>query len=156
MNKTDLKNFLYKAHAATFASGDNSSWTKEKDHSNTVTYKDGDWSYHDNFFGGEPYGGREVVFYKQKPVYMMTYYGSIIPSWKDVKQVYVFLQEALRKCPKLRPLRGPDLYIKDSFEYVFYVDGDIDSFLATEIIKADGKPIYLARFIGGLVDQRPE
>lgn len=29
----------------------------------------------DNFFGGEPYGGREVVFYEEKPVWMMVYYG---------------------------------------------------------------------------------
>ena len=29
----------------------------------TIPYEKGDWKSHDNFFGGEPYGGRIIVFY---------------------------------------------------------------------------------------------
>ena len=76
----DLKQlceFLVQAKKSTYALGDDSIKIKESDGSTSLIFEKGDWKYHDNYFGGEPYGGREVVFFKNKPVYIMVYYGQI-------------------------------------------------------------------------------
>lgn len=39
-----------------------------KDNSRTIEYENGDWRYHDKYFGGEPYGGREIVHYRGKRI----------------------------------------------------------------------------------------
>ena len=63
MDLDKLKQFILEAKHNTFASGDSSLEKKEKDNSTSITYSKGEWEYNDNYFGGEPYGGREVVFY---------------------------------------------------------------------------------------------
>jgi hypothetical protein len=60
-----IKEFLLEASHATYASGDPSIRKTMPDKSTTITYTHGDFSFHDNYFGGEPYGGREVIFYKR-------------------------------------------------------------------------------------------
>ena len=74
MNKDALKTFLIKAKKEGYASGETTT-TKEADGSYSTRYESGDFKFHDNWFGGEPFGGREVVFYKGKPYWMMIYYG---------------------------------------------------------------------------------
>jgi len=66
-----LCRFLVKAKKSTYAAGGKAKKTIEGDKSTTLVFKDGDWRYHDNYFGGEPFGGREVAFLKNKPVYIM-------------------------------------------------------------------------------------
>ncbi len=63
-NKTDLCKFLAEAKKSTYAAGDAAKKVVNDDKSTTLVYENGDWKYHDNYFGGEPFGGREVVFYK--------------------------------------------------------------------------------------------
>ena len=69
----ELKDFLTKANMP-HADG-SADMTKESDGSRTIVFADSDWSMNDNFYGGEPYGGRQVVFYKAQPVWMCVYYG---------------------------------------------------------------------------------
>ena len=75
MNLLELKEFLIASNKAGYAGGEEKKWIKEPDGSTTIPYEKGDWKSHDNFFGGEPYGGRIVVFNKNLPVWMMVYYG---------------------------------------------------------------------------------
>ncbi|HCU70338.1 MAG TPA: hypothetical protein DIC35_01115 [Candidatus Moranbacteria bacterium] len=85
-----LCEFLVKAKKATYAAGDAAQKAKEKDQSTTIIFEERDWKYHDNYFGGEPYGGREVVFFQNKPVYMMVYYGWVNEKAEDVTRFMVF------------------------------------------------------------------
>jgi len=130
---------------------------KEKDKSKTIKTKYGNWECHDNYFGGEPYGGREVVFYKKKPIYIIVYYGFVDKSVKDFKKVYGFLKEALwAKKDDNIIRRGPKKYINGNFTYLNNFKGKIQNFSGVEIIKLNGKQIYKAIYAGGLVDQRKE
>jgi len=88
INIQDLCKFLVKAKKSTYASGDETKKIIEKDKSTTLIFEDGDWKYHDNYFGGEPYGGREVVLLKGEAGYIMTYYGRVYESVVDFKVVY--------------------------------------------------------------------
>jgi hypothetical protein len=149
----ELRRFLVKAKKSTYASGNESIKTKENDNSTTLVFVDGDFKYHDNYFGGEPYGGREVVFYQGAPVYMMVYYGFVTKDASDVNNVYSVLQKALSLIPEDHPYRGPTKFKEGDYQYSNEYKGEVDSFSGQELIEHNGKIIYEASYIGGLVDQ---
>lgn len=149
----NLCKFLVKAKKSTYASGDNSKNIKEADGSTSLIFIEDNFKYHDNYFGGEPFGGREIVFFDNKPVYIMTYYGRV-NNIEDINKIYSFLQKALTLIPEDRPFRGPKEYKEDNLEYTNIFEGEIDNFSGEEIIKENGQEIYRAKYIGGLVNQR--
>ncbi len=147
-----LKNFLLKAnmpHATGVAT-----IRKEKNNSRTITFSDADWSMEDNFFGGEPYGGQQVVFYNGLPAWVCVYYGRVHETIINPDRIYDFLREALQHPPEHRPFRGPDSYKKDNLEYKNEFDGETENYSGKEVILENGKQIYWAKYLGGLVDQR--
>jgi len=156
MDKKELLDFVVDAHKHGYASGQSAPAKKEVDGSTTIEYISGDWKHHDNFFGGEPYGGREVVFYQNKPVWMMVYYGKVLENIKDVKKVYAVLQEALRTVSLDCPFRGLKQYQHENYIYNNGWTGDIEQFSGKEIILHGEKEIYYAEYLGGLVDQHTE
>lgn len=157
INLNELCKFLVRAKKSTYAAGRAAKKNIEGDHSTTLIFEDGDWKYHDNYFGGEPFGGREVVFFQNRPVYMMVYYGWVIEGVSDFQAVYKTLQEALTLIPENKPFRGPEKYKPGDFEYLNNFQGEIDNFFGEEVIRLnDGKEIYKAKYFGGLVDCRRE
>lgn len=152
LNLKQLKEFLLKANMP-HATG-TSKMVKEQNGSRTIKFSDGDWSMEDNFFGGEPYGGRQVVFYKQAPAWICVYYGQVHSTNLTPDKVYDFLRKALQYPPADRPFRGPDSYKQSNLEYQNSLDGDADGYAGKEVILEDGKEIYWAKYLGGLVDQR--
>ena len=98
---------MVQAKKATYAAGSSAQKIVNDDQSKTLTFKLGDWEYNDNYFGGEPYGGREVVYYQNKIVYMMLYYGQVDKSISNIERIYSFLRDALKLIPLDNPYRGP-------------------------------------------------
>lgn len=154
INKEELCKFLVKAKKSTYAAGDLASKIINDDKSTTLIFKYGDWKYHDNYFGGEPYGGREVVFFKSNPVYIMTYYGHVYDSVYDINKVYGVLMDALKLIPEDKPYRGPKKYDSGDLLYRNSFVGEIDNFFGEEIIIQNGKEVYKAKYTGGFVDKR--
>lgn len=154
-----LKEFLYKAAKTTYASWDNSLKKKEDDWSTTFFYEDGLRSYHDNYVGGEPFGGREIVFYDKKPYFIMTYYGRVVPESgfllheNGLETVYKFLQKSLTLVPKEYPYRWPRFYELDNFLYKNDFEWEVNNFHGIESISYQGIKVYETRYVGGLVDQ---
>lgn len=148
INLEKLKTFLMRAnmpHAIGAAK-----ITKEADDSRTIEYSEGEYRMHDNFFGGEPYGGRLVIFYKDQPVFLEVYYGK---TSRPADEVYDFLREALQHPAKDKPYRGPTQYKKGNFTYKSTVKGSIADHTVKEYIYDGETEIYSAIVIGGLVDQ---
>ncbi len=158
MNEPDflnkLRKFLVEANKAGYAAGDAAKVVDGADGSHPITYEsaDGRWKYHDEYYGGEPYGGREVVFLDGKGVWMMVYYGWVVPE-AATKAVYKFLQEALRAETNDEPYRGPRLYESSGARYVNSYIGTPDNFKGEEEIVHLGKKIYFAWYGGGLINQ---
>ena len=75
MRQEELFSFILESNKAGYAEGDLKKWIKEIDGSTTIIFERGVWKSHDNFFGGEPYGGRMVIFYKNQPFWIILYYG---------------------------------------------------------------------------------
>ena len=151
INIDELKSFILKASRATYASGNESVKEKQLDGSTTIQYSDGQYKFHDNYFGGEPYGGREVVFLNDKPIWMMVYYGFVYPEI-DVKKIYSFLMESLSSSTLEMPCRGPVLFQKENLKYENKLSGEIDKFSGAEKIYMNESCVYEASYIGGFVD----
>ena len=154
MDTADLLRFLGEAHRRGYAAGQNAPTVREADHSTTIAYESGAWRFHDNYFGGEPYGGRAVVFVNGRPLWMAVYYGRVEELGAEVQPVYSFLQRALLRAPEDFPFRGPDHFTDEPFTYRNARHGDVQSFSGEETIHHRGKPVYTATYFGGLVDQR--
>lgn len=153
MNLEELRAFLIDANKHTYSTGDESLNNKEKDGSTTILYQNNKWNFHDNFFGGEPYGGREVVFYENSPVWIMVYYGYIeigVPA----ETIYPILQKALRQMPPEAPFRGPKEMKEGNFQYHNQWNGTIEKFSGKETISLNGRTVYEASYIGGEVDRK--
>ncbi len=153
MNKDALRQFLIDSNKAGYAGGDEKKWIKEPDGSTTIPFEKGEWRSHDNFFGGEPYSGRVVVFHKDKPFWMMVYYGWVVEGI-DTNLVYRVLRNALMQMPEDAPFRGPQEYKENEFTYTNTWTGKIERYLGEEQIIQGDKLIYKANYMGGLVDQR--
>ncbi len=151
MNNELLKQFIYKASRATYASGDESKREKEEDGSHSIRFVDGDYSLHDNYFGGEPYGGREVVFLKNKPIWMMVYYGLVYSGVNS--EVYNILMKALSNNTLEMPYRGPQIYEEGDWVYKNNFSGSVEKFSGTEKIYKNNVCVYEASYIGGLIDK---
>lgn len=156
MNTDTLREYLLKVAKEGYATNDEKAWKKEADGSTTIIHNDKQWSMHDNFFGGEPYGGREVISFEGKAVWIMVYYGKVMPEVNEIKKVYSFLQKALGQTDKDYPLRGPKLLEEENLRYENKWHGDLKEFSGEEKILEDGKDVYCAWYRGGLVDVRGE
>ena len=152
MEEAALLRFLMDASRRGYAAGLAAAKTREADHSMTIVLEQGEWKFHDNYFGGEPYGGREVVFLAGRPVWMAVYYGHV--DGAEVDSVYSFLQRALRDAPPEFPVRGPEAFTDGSFIYRNVHEGCVTSFSGRETIHESGQLIYTAHYAGGLVDRR--
>ena len=153
MDTKALTNFLLESNAAGYASGKEKQWIKQKDGSTTIEFSSGDWHSHDNFFGGEPYGGRIIVSYKSKPIWIMVYYGWVEKS-ANTNKIYKVLREALKQMPESAPFRGPKLLSSSEYEYKNKWTGDVENYSGEESITKDETTVYKANYMGGLVDQR--
>ncbi|MFA5935180.1 MAG: DUF5680 domain-containing protein [Candidatus Paceibacterota bacterium] len=152
MNKDTLKEFILKASRATYASGNESIKQKQSDESTTIVFEDGEYRYHDNYFGGEPYGGREVIFFNNKPVWMMVYYG-LVHNNTEAKEVYPFLVQSLSNTTLDMLYRGPTLFEKENWKYTNDFKGDVENLSGIEKIFKDNVCVYEASYMGGFVAQ---
>ena len=107
-------------------------------------------------FGGEPYGGRQVIFFKGKPLWITVYYGQVDNVVKNIKDVYTFLKKALLHPRKNFPLRGQPEFKDGNYKYTSILRGDVRNFYLEEKIYKKNAEIYSAGFFGGFVDQRSE
>lgn len=151
MNTEEIKLFLAKANQAGYGNQTTQEVTNS-DQSHTITFSEGDWNFHDNYFGGEPFGGREVIHYKGRPVWMMTYYGGILDASQDASEVYGILKKALLQSPDKMPLRGPDTMQDGEWSYQNTTTGSFHRFAGEEVILYQGSEVYRTKYQGGLVD----
>jgi uncharacterized protein DUF5680 len=153
MDKEALKRFLVESNEAGYAGGEEKKWIRESDGSWTIPFSKGEWRSHDNFFGGEPYGGRTVVFFGEKPVWMMVYYGWVAAD-QDAEKIYGILRAALRGMPTEHPYRGPQRHREGEHLYANQWQGELERFSGEETIHRGDALHYWAAYVGGLVDVR--
>jgi len=158
-----LREFLIAASRKGYAAGEGevegrTVTTNPDDGSTTIEIIIGNHKLLDHYYGGEPYGGQEVVSEDKKTEWSMVYHGRVIEG-VDASGVYGILRSALSNPDSEMPLRGPvGEYSADGLIYRNLCEGDLTSFKGSEDIrrKASGEVIYDANYMGGWVDQRRE
>ncbi len=153
MDIEELRKFLVDSNKAGYAGGEEKKWIKESDGSTTIPFEKGPWKSHDNFFGGEPYGGRMVMSKDNQAVWMMVYYGWVVEA-VEADLVYGVLRGALMEMPEDHPYRGPKEFKKDDLTYKNTWTGELDRFSGEEVITQGDTVIYKANYMGGEVDKR--
>lgn len=144
----ELLNFIKEAHLLTYAAnGQQTIKTQTQSflpgHKDFI-YEKGDWTYRDSYAGFYWPPGKEVIFYKNKPCWCMSYQGMVVDKVSKEKAdgVYQFLKKALQQASDSKPFRGPDSYQEGRLEYLFEMNGDAYYFTGREEIKENGRVIF--------------
>ncbi len=157
MNRLKLLKFIHEAHKNTYAAQRR---IKSKYKSKPISegHKDYDFKikdlrYHDSYAGWKWAPGKEIIFYKNKPIWCMSYQGQIQKNLPKlfIKKIHSFLKKALRNSPEDLPLRGPKKHIEGDFEYSFKIEGNYEYFVGKEIIKYKGKEVFFQNIMGSLI-----
>ncbi len=120
--------------------------------SNDYEYSEGDFIYHDIYFGGVNFIGEEIVYENKKPVWGMNYNGYVFDKNITEAEIDKSLRGALRQdYEDIIPVRGPKSYKIENFEYRNNVNGNLNQFEGREEIYKNNKLIYSAFFHGGLI-----
>lgn len=155
MKVSELKQFLFESTSHSYAS-EAVEIVDEADGSHTIVYERGNLRLQDNYFGGEPFGGREIIFEDGKPVWMMVYYGAVESSFENFKEVYKFLRKALSNNTKDMPYRGPVKFEDGEWLYTNEIIGDMESLSGIEKIFYRGELVFSTKYDGGLINVRKE
>lgn len=161
MNLKALNDFLGKAALNTYAGGGKRLKTEKLGFIN-MEYRDGDYYYRDSFAGYLASHGQEIVWYKDKPVWMCSYGGGMRNSKVDdadfATETFEFLKKAMRtgEISKDFQLRGPKNLKDGEWEYTNDCSGDITSLRGHEEILYKGELVFVHDYFGGVLkDGRP-
>jgi len=151
MDTKQLSKFLVKAKINTYASSGEGGEKIFPDGSKEFVFEEREFKYRDRYFGFNPFTGEEIVWENEKVVWGMNYYGEIISEIISAKDIYQFLQEALKRVSGDKPFRGPDNFRKDNFEYINKTNGTVEKFQGEEIISYKEQSVYKLSYNGGLI-----
>lgn len=120
--------------------------------SHDVQFHVGVIAYMDSYFGGTDFIGQEVVYFQQKPIWAMNYYGRIIvPTLIDGAQAGHIIKTSLSELYKLgRFLGGFEYTVGDSL-YTDTNQGMVESFRGEEWITREEQRVYELVYHGGLI-----
>ncbi len=116
----------------------------------------GNYTYEDEFYGGEPYSGNETIWEEGKDIFRCVYWGKVA-NGINFSDIYSFLRKALSKGPDGELVhRGPSEYVEGNLKYTNSVEGNIEEFRQVEKISMNEKEVYVAYFVGGRVNVQKE
>ncbi|NVM35343.1 MAG: hypothetical protein HWN81_07090 [Candidatus Lokiarchaeota archaeon] len=149
----ELSNFLVKAKIETYASIGERGEKILQDGCKELEYTEGNFQYHDKYYGFNPFIGEEVVFDNGDYIWGMNYYGGVLGYQISAIEVYKFLQKAMRLVREDRPYRGPSNYTEGNFKYVDKSEGNFDNFSGIETIFFKGEEVYKLYYHGGVISK---
>lgn len=145
-----LIDFIIKAKLSGYASGGEGQEIEFDDGSKGFELDSDSYKYLDRYNGFNPFAGCEHVY---KPgntlIWVMNYYGEVLPNCSDPKSIYSFLKEAMLLINAEYPFRGPAQLEKQNFKYVNHQIGSIDSFHGIETIFENEEKAYVLYYHGG-------
>jgi hypothetical protein len=146
-----LNAFIVRAKAATYIGGGPPSLS-HRPGSHDLEFHEGAFAYLDSYFGGTDFIGQEVVYFEEKPVWAMNYYGRILePSLITAAEAGQILQTSLPEMYRQGRFLGGFEHTSDQGTYVDTSEGDVTFFTGKEWIVRQGVKVYELVYYGGLV-----
>ena len=149
MDKKTLTDFLLKAGSKTYAAGSGKAKTLLNG-SVQYEHEESDWFYRDIYYiGNGIFPGLETLYYKDKPVWSMSYFGDF--SKMTEEQTDKMLRKAL--VDNWRTVRIWRKVEKDygDFRYICDGKGTIDELSGTEEIHVGSEKVYFFYYAGGFI-----
>ncbi|MFA7253470.1 MAG: DUF5680 domain-containing protein [Patescibacteria group bacterium] len=149
-----LKSFLVEANANGYAANE-ARILPERPGFQELDFLKGDWYFRDSYAGHYMAPGQEVAYFKNQPVWAMSYSGGMKEQYFSddyfVGETFKFLKEALLEMDPDKPYRGPTNYRREEWWYMSKVKGEINDFIGNEKIYNNNILVFEQNFIGGLI-----
>ncbi|MDR2337836.1 MAG: DUF5680 domain-containing protein [Deltaproteobacteria bacterium] len=152
----ELHKFLVEAKKQTYANENIKKVVSLRPNSEDYHYENGDWDYHNTYFGGKKFLGKEVVYHDggSRPQWGMNYYGFMLNDDLTEDVVDKALRPALMQIGEdkdILPVRGPKEFVNGEWKYTFVADGDLSNFTGLEEISKDSEVVYRLHCHGGFI-----
>ncbi len=151
MDKEKLLQFLLKARTKTYAGGGGKVKPALKD-AEQLEYQKEDWLYRDFYYNGNGiFMGLETVYYKDKAMWSMSYYGNF--QKMSETEVDSILRKALQENWQTARTWQSVEWEHDEYRYVCEpdFDGSIDEMAGSEKIFKNGEEVYYFWYAGGII-----
>jgi hypothetical protein len=147
----ELANFIVAAKRSTYV-GSGSPTPSLRPGSHDLEFADGDFLYHDTYFGGTDFVGEEVVYWRGTPVWAENYFGRVLePELITGERVGEVIKSSLTKMyAEGRFLGGFEAQDGDC-RYQDASRGDVTWFQGREWIDRDERLVYELYYHGGLI-----
>lgn len=149
MDKRELLQTLLTFRTKTYAAG-TGKVKAALDGSVQYEHTEGSWLYRDIYFiGNGIFPGIETLYYNDKPVWSMSYFGDF--SSMTEEQADTMLRKALIDTWETTRIYNNVEKDYGAFQYVCAGQGTIDELSGTEEIYVDGKKVYFFYYAGGYI-----
>ena len=149
-----LQEFLFDANKNGYA-GDVKEIKPQRPGFKEMEYRKGNWYFRDSYSGFFMAPGQEVVYFKNNPIWAMSYSGGMIDGFRENQdfaiKTFQFLKKTLLKMNPENPFRGPENFSEKDWEYKSQLMGDVVDFAGNEQIFYQGKLVFSQNFMGGLI-----
>lgn len=151
IDENELHSFIVKAKRATYV-GNGQKLLPYRLGSHDLQYFDGDWSYHDSYFGESDFIGQEVIYHRGRVVWAMNYFGYIMkPEAFTSAQAGQMIKTSLSKMYAEGRFLGGFQHTEGALTYVDTSQGNVACFSGREWISQDGEAVYELVYHGGLI-----
>jgi hypothetical protein len=151
MDEKILIKFLLKARANTYA-GSGGKVDSLLRGSDQLEYAEEDWLYRDIYYTGkEIFMGLETVYYQNKPIWAMSYYGNF--KGMTEQEIDNILKKALLENWQTARTWEKSEWQKEDYKYICEpdFDGSIKEMAGFEKILKQGKQVYTFFYAGGII-----
>ena len=154
ISQTDvLHAFIVQAKQATYV-GDGQKLLPYRLGSHDLQFRQGDWAYHDSYLGENDFIGQEAVYYQQKVVWAMNYFGRILdPAKITAAEAGFIIKTSLSRLYAENRFLGGFQHTEGQFTYVDTSQGDFTFFTGREWISRENEIVYELVYHGGLIKE---
>ena len=146
-----LNAFIVRAKASTYV-GDGEHVTSCRLASHDLRFADAGWAYHDSYFGGSDFIGEEVVYFAERPVWAMNYYGRILrDDLVTAEQAGHMIKASLSRMYQENRFLGGMEYTENGLTYMDTSEGPVVCFRGREFIRRGSDTVYELLYHGGLI-----
>jgi hypothetical protein len=151
LSLSDLHAFIIRAKRATYV-GSGQKLLPYRLDSHDLQFFNGDWAYHDSYLGQGDFIGEEAVYFHDKAVWAMNYFGRILnPSKITSAQAGQIIKVSLTRMYAEGRFLGGFEHTQGEFTYVDTSEGDFQYFIGREWIICGGEVVYDLVYHGGLI-----
>jgi hypothetical protein len=148
---SELNAFIVRAKAATYVGGGEHSAASRLG-SHDLRFTEGEWAYHDSYFGGSDFIGEEIVYFSERPVWAMNYYGRILRSdLLTAEQAGQMIKASLSRMYKEGRFLGGFEFSEKDLTYRDSSEGSAVCFQGRELIDRGPETAYKLLYHGGLI-----